>query len=165
VRARLRALKPDRTKKPERQYSARPYEFDRIPRRDARFPDPFNMGVNAEVFLYEEQFPPQPKTLMMFYKRLREIDVPEMMASIITETPNKPWDYYRDMTRQLWDEARPRHDGRGWFRPAWDRLAVPGNDSTTTWSLALNTQLKPIRAPCGSLFHRAGTHAQKWQTL
>jgi len=34
------------------------------------------MGVNAEVFLYDEQFPPEPKTLMMFYKRLREVDVP-----------------------------------------------------------------------------------------
>ena len=43
---------------------------------------------------------------MMYYKRLREIDVPEMMASIIAETPGKPWGYYRDMTRQLWDEAR-----------------------------------------------------------
>ena len=43
---------------------------------------------------------------MMFYKRLREIDVPEMMASIIAETPGKPWGYYRDMSRQLWDEAR-----------------------------------------------------------
>ena len=44
--------------------------------------------------------------MMMFYKRLREIDVPEMMATILTETPDKPWGYYRDMTRQLWDEAR-----------------------------------------------------------
>ena len=42
----------------------------------------------------------------MLYKRLREIDVPEMMASIIAETKGKPWDYYRDMSRQLWDEAR-----------------------------------------------------------
>ena len=43
---------------------------------------------------------------MMYYKRLREIDVPEMMASIIAETGDQPWAYYRDMTRQLWDEAR-----------------------------------------------------------
>ena len=50
--------------------------------------------------------PPNAKTLMMLFKRLREIDVPEMMASIITETKGKPWDYYRDMSRQLWDEAR-----------------------------------------------------------
>ncbi len=96
----------DPSPKPWRQYSAEPYQFDPIPKRDARFPDPYNMGVNAEAFLYDERFEPEPKTLMMFYKRLREIDVPEMMASIIHETPNKPWTYYRDMTRQLWDEAR-----------------------------------------------------------
>ena len=64
------------------------------------------MGVHAEAFLYDEKFPDLPKTLMMYYKRIREIDVPEMMASIIVETENKPWSYYADMTRQLWDEAR-----------------------------------------------------------
>src|SRR5262249_8819796 len=101
----------DGTKRPSSttikpSYSARPYEYDRVPKRDERFPDPYNMGVNAEAFLYDPKFPPQPKILMMFYKRLREVDVPEMMASIITETSGKPWAYYRDMTRQLWDEAR-----------------------------------------------------------
>ena len=65
----------------------------------------FNMGVNAEAFLYDDSKPAEIKVLMMFYKRLREIDVPEM-ASIITETKGKTWEYYRDMTRQLWDEAR-----------------------------------------------------------
>ena len=64
-----------------RIHSAKPYQYDRVPRRDERFPDPYNMGVNAEVFLYDKQFPPEPKTLMMFYKRLREIDVPEMMVA------------------------------------------------------------------------------------
>ena len=56
------------------------------------------MGVNAEVFLYDKTMPVEPKTLMMYYKRLREIDVPEMMASIIAETGDQPWAYYRDMT-------------------------------------------------------------------
>src|SRR5437870_3116846 len=92
--------------KVQRRHSAKPYKYDPVPKRDTRFPDPFNMAVNAEVFLYDDKYPPEPKTLMMFYKRLREVDVPEMMASIITETPGKPWGYYRDMTRQLWDEAR-----------------------------------------------------------
>ncbi len=54
-----------------------------MPKRDERFPDPYNMGVNAEVFLYDETQAGRAKMLMMFYKRLREIDVPEMMASII----------------------------------------------------------------------------------
>ena len=138
----------DGTKEPSAQkiqalYSARPYEYDRVPRRDERFPDPYNMGVNAEVFLYEQKFPPQPKTLMMFYKRLREVDVPEMMASIITETTGKPWGYYRDMTRQLWDEARHAMMGEVGFASLgidWANQVM----INYTWSLALNTQLKPI---------------------
>jgi hypothetical protein len=126
-----------------RQFSAQPYQFDGRPKRDERFPDPYNMGVNAEAFLYDPAFPPAPKTLMMFYKRLREIDVPEMMASIIVETPGKPWDYYRDMTRQLWDEARHAMMGEVGFVNLgidWPRDVMVN----FTWALALNTQLKPI---------------------
>src|SRR6266446_6825570 len=126
-----------------RSHSDTPYKFDGRPRRDERFPDPYNMGVNAEVFLYDEKFAPEPKTLMMFYKRLREVDVPEMMAGIITETPDKPWDYYRDMTRQLWDEARHAMMGEVGFANLgidWPKNVM----INFTWSLALNTQLKPI---------------------
>jgi hypothetical protein len=126
----------------QRMRSANPYTYDRHPRRDDRFPDPYNMGVNAEAFLYDERFKPQPKTLMMFYKRLREIDVPEMMASIIVETDGKPWTYYRDMTRQLWDEARHAMMGEVGFANLgvdWRKAMI-----NFTWSLALNTQLKPI---------------------
>src|SRR6059036_1203451 len=126
-----------------RHHSAKPYRYDGRPKRDERFPDPYNMGVNAEVFLYDEKFPPQPKTLMMFYKRLREVDVPEMMASIITETSDKPWPYYRDMTRQLWDEARHAMMGEVGFANLgidWPRKVMINH----TWSLALNTQFKPI---------------------
>jgi hypothetical protein len=128
---------------PVRLFSAVPRPFDSVPRRDERFPDPYNMGAHAEAFLYDPKFPPGPKTLMMYYKRLREIDVPEMMASIIAETKGKPWGYYHDMTRQLWDEARHAMMGEVGFVHAgidWPRL-VPIN---FTWSLALNTQLTPI---------------------
>ncbi len=126
-----------------RQHSATPYQYDPVPRRDERFPDPYNMGVNAEVFLYDPQWPAQPKTLMMFYKRLREIDVPEMMAGIIAETLDKPWDYYRDLSRQLWDEARHAMMGEVGFvnlEIDWPRQVMVN----FTWSLALNTQLTPI---------------------
>ncbi len=125
-----------------RDHSATPFEYDGVPHRDGRFPDPYNMGVNAEVFLYDEEMPAKPKTLMMYYKRLREIDVPEMMASIIAETPDKKWGYYQDMTRQLWDEARHAMMGEVGFVAAgvdWNKVMV-----NFTWSLALNTQLTPI---------------------
>ena len=139
----LDGVDPAATKQPVRQYSAKPYKFDPVPRRDSRFPDPYNMAVNAEVFLYDDAYPPEPKTLMMFYKRLREVDVPEMMASIITETKDKNWGYYRDMTRQLWDEARHAMMGEVGFAALgidWPSKVM----INFTWSLALNTQLKPI---------------------
>lgn len=123
-----------------RRFSATPYEYDPVPKRDARFPDPYNMGVNAEVFLHDPQMPAAPKCLMMYYRRIREIDVPEMMSSIITETPAKPWTYYRDMTRQLWDEARHGMMGEVGFVDLgidWQKVMI-----NFTWSLGLNTQLE-----------------------
>lgn len=127
----------------ERRYSANPPPYDPVPRRDGRFPDPYNMGVHAEAFLYDEAMPVEPKTLMLYYKRLREIDVPEMMASILAQTPDKPWGYVADMTRQLWDEARHAMMGEvGFVRAGLDwRELVKVN---FTWSLALNTQLEPL---------------------
>jgi hypothetical protein len=126
----------------KRQHSAKPYVYDPVPRRDDRFQDLYNQGVNAESFLYNPDYPPQPKTLMMLYKRLREIDVPEMMASIIHETKGKPWGYYRDMSRQLWDEARHAMMGEVGFVALgidWTQVRITHN-----WSLRLNTECTPL---------------------
>jgi hypothetical protein len=127
---------------PIRFYSSVAFVYNSEPIRDERFPDPYNMGVNAEVFLYDEMKPAELKVLMMFYKRLREIDVPEMMSSIIFETKGKPWGYYRDMTRQLWDEARHAMMGETGFVSLgldWSKLVM----INSTWSRTLNAQLKP----------------------
>ncbi|MGH7215215.1 MAG: hypothetical protein ACREIT_10680, partial [Tepidisphaeraceae bacterium] len=127
----------------QRIHSAKPYEYDRVPKRDERFPDIWNQGVNAESFLYNEKFPPQAKTLMLYFKRLREIDVPEMMASIIHEQPGKPWGYYRDMTRQLWDEARHAMMGEVGFAKLgidWGKQVM----ITVNWSHQLNTECSPM---------------------
>jgi hypothetical protein len=128
----------------ERRYSATPYQYDSIPKRDERFADPWNQGVNAESFLYNEAFPAKAKALMMLYKRLREIDVPEMMAAIITQTPGKPWGYYRDMSRQLWDEARHAMMGEVGFVALgvdWTKARI-----TFNWSYRLNTECTPLEA-------------------
>ncbi|HLW03214.1 MAG TPA: hypothetical protein VKT82_31495 [Ktedonobacterales bacterium] len=126
----------------QRRFSAQPYVYDGRPRRDERFQDPYNMGVNAEAFLYDEHFAPQAKVLMMFFKRMREIDVPEMMASIITETSGKPWEYYQEMSRQVWDEARHALMGEvGLVSLGLDWRKIAFN---FTWSLTLNTELTPL---------------------
>jgi hypothetical protein len=126
----------------ERLHSATPYVYDPVPRRDERFQDLFNQSVNAEAFLYSAQIDARPKTLMMLFKRMREIDVPEMMASIITETKGKPWGYYLDMSRQLWDESRHAMMGEVGFVALgvdWTQARITHN-----WSLRLNTECTPL---------------------
>ncbi len=126
----------------ERLYSITPYVFDPVPQRDARYQDLFNQGVNAEAFLYDPDFDARAKALMMLFKRIREIDVPEMMASIIVETRDQPWGYYRDMTRQLWDEARHAMMGEVGFVASgvnWTQARITHN-----WSLRLNTECTPL---------------------
>lgn len=126
---------------PARMYSAKPYVYDPIPKRDERWQDLWNQGVNPEAFMYDPAQPTKPKALMMLFKRLREIDVPEMMASILTETKGKPWKFYRDMSRQLWDEARHAMMGEVGFVALgvdWTKARVTHN-----WSLRLNTECTP----------------------
>lgn len=126
----------------KRMFSVTPYKYDGVPKRDERFRDLYNMGVNAEAFLFDASVPPLPKSIMLYFKRMREIDVPEVMSSILSETPGKPWEYYRAMTRQLWDEARHAMMGEtGFVSMGIDWTKIPLN---FTWSLGLNTKLSPL---------------------
>ena len=71
-----------------------------------------------------------------------QIDKPEVMAGILAQTKGKPWEYYRDMTRQLWDEARHAMMGETGFLSLglnWPQLVM----INSTWSYALNKQLTP----------------------
>lgn len=135
---------------PEPMYSREPYCFVKEPRRDERFQDCFNAGVNPEAFLYDERFSPRDKTLMMYYKRIRELDVPEMMASILVELgPEEPWEFHQEMMRQLWDEARHAMMGEvGFAAQGLDWRKIPIN---FTWSRNLNLQLN-ARERHGVLF-------------
>ena len=125
---------------PTRWHSKTPYQYEAEPCRDERFQDSFNAGVNPEAFLYDERFSPQDKTLMMYYKRIREIDVPEMMASILVQLrSDEPWEFHQEMSRQLWDEARHAMMGEvGFVANGIDWRQIPIN---FTWSRNLNTQL------------------------
>jgi hypothetical protein len=83
-----------------------PYEMKASPRRDERFQDPFNRSAQIDEYYRDEARDPRERVLALIYKRIREMDVPEWMAPIVYKRRGKPWDYYVDMTRQLWDEAR-----------------------------------------------------------
>jgi hypothetical protein len=76
------------------------------PRRDDRFRGQYNFVFPPHVVYNRPGVPPQERNLALLCKRALEMDVPEMMASFMTERTDQPWEFYRDYSRQLWDEAR-----------------------------------------------------------
>lgn len=85
------------------------------PRRDSRSGEIYNFHYRANDVYLDQEADGDERVLALMYKRFHEMDVPEMMASILLQTPGKPWEYYRDMARQLWDEARHAMMGEVWF--------------------------------------------------
>lgn len=82
--------------------ATRPFE----PRRDHRFLESYNFNFpphNIKPLAYVSV---EERNLALLCKRLLEMDVPEMMASIVTERADQPWEFQLDYRRQLWDEAR-----------------------------------------------------------
>ncbi len=136
----LSGTDPESSDTPQPIYSGKPIAPEKEPKRDDRFQDSYNAGVNPEAFLYDPRFSARDKTLMMYYKRIREIDVPEMMATILAElTDDEPWKFHMEMSRQLWDEARHAMMGEVGFNALgidWSNIPI-----NFTWSRNLNLQL------------------------
>jgi len=76
------------------------------PRRDARFHGRYNFEFAPHIVYSMPDVPADERNLALLCKRALEMDVPEMMASFMTERGDQPWEFYRDYSRQLWDEAR-----------------------------------------------------------
>ena len=83
----------------ERQRSTRPFEIA----RQAGSP-------SAADTVWDYIKPPMEDTsgyfLYMLGIRLSEINVAEGLAVVMYETPDKPWEFYHDLSRHLWDELR-----------------------------------------------------------
>ena len=76
------------------------------PRRDDRFRGQYNFEFAPHLVYNMPDVPVDERNLALLCKRALEMDVPEMMASFMTERTDQPWEFYRDYSRQLWDEAR-----------------------------------------------------------
>ncbi len=128
----------------EPRWDGLPYEMDAEPRRDDRFVDPFNMTARIDDYAADESLPADERTWALAYKRLREMDVPEMMAPIIYKTRGKPWAYYHDLARQLWDEARHAMMGE----VSLVSLGIPfyAYPILITFSTTLNLECTPLEA-------------------
>jgi bacterioferritin (cytochrome b1) len=121
------------------------YVPDFTPQRDDRFDHRWNFVFPCHAVAKTEGVPPDERTLALMCKRALEIDVPEAMARMIAEAEGEPWEYYVEMCRQLWDEARHAMMGGIYFEHKgidWKKnIALhPG------FSLRLNLDLTPQQA-------------------
>lgn len=83
-----------------------PREPDFTPKRDVRFKGPYNFEFPPHDVYNMPGVPADERNLALLCKRTLEMDVPEMMASFMTQRADQSWEFYRDYSRQLWDEAR-----------------------------------------------------------
>jgi hypothetical protein len=120
------------------------YEMDVDPRRDERFRDGFNNSGKVGRRLRDASLPTDERAFALVYKRLLEMDVPEMMAPILYRTEGKPWEYYADLSRQLWDEARHAIMGE----VGVEALGMPFHryPIDRKFSALLNTRFTPLEA-------------------
>jgi hypothetical protein len=120
------------------------YAIDPQPRRDGRFTDVFNATARIDEYYADDGVSPDERSLALAYKRLREMDVPEWMAPIIIAAEGKPWEYYRDLGRQLWDETRHAMMGE----TALVAAQVPFYEYPIDMagSVSLNTEFTPFEA-------------------
>jgi len=82
------------------------YQMEIEPKRDGRFRDVFNTSEPAHSVYQDESKAPDERMFALIYKRLREMGVPEYLSAVMYRTRGKPWEYYVDLARQVWDEAR-----------------------------------------------------------
>lgn len=119
------------------------YEGRFHPRRDTRFAGSYNFEFPPHVVYSMPNVPADERNLALLCKRALEMDVPEMMASFMTERAGEPWEFYRDYARQLWDEARHAMMGTVAFEAKgidWKK-EIPLNVS---FALRLNLHATPM---------------------
>jgi hypothetical protein len=105
----------------------RPFVPDLTPRRDQRFHGLFDTSIPADTIYGDESRDIQERNLALLFKRVREMDVPEAIAGILAESPHKSWNFYREMFRQMWDEARHALLGQAALEARgvdWTRLPI-----------------------------------------
>ena len=120
-------------------------EFARMSSRRARFSNLFDTSTPADIVYLDEAREADERNAALMFKRLREMDVPEVIAGIVAEhwagernagERGRPWAYYTAMLRQMWDEARHAMLGQALMESRGiDWTALPIN-VTFSWKLA-----------------------------
>lgn len=115
---------------------------DWTPRRDDRFHGQYEFEFPPHVIYNDPRVPADERNLALLAKRTLEMDVPEMMASILIERTEAPWEFQLDFSRQLWDEMRHAMMGSVAFEARgvdWTRIPL-----NVGFSLRLNLHATPL---------------------
>jgi hypothetical protein len=119
-----------------------PFAPDFHPRRDERFRGRYAFDFPPHVVFNESGVPADERNLALLCKRTLEMDVPEMMASFLSERTDQPWEFYLDYSRQLWDECRHAMMGTVAFEAKGvDWTTIPLNIG---FGLRLNLYATPV---------------------
>ena len=120
------------------------FQPDFFPRRDERFESQWNFVFPPHEVARMDGVPADEKTLALMCKRALDMDVPEVMARMMLEAKSQPWDYYMQMSRQLWDEARHAMMGTVYLEAHgvdWRKIPIHAG-----FSLRLNQHLNAVEA-------------------
>ena len=134
--------RPDRSPALPAPRATAPFVPDFHPRRDARFTGQYDFDFPPHVLYNDPRVPPDERNLALLAKRTLEMDVPEMMASILVERADQPWEFQLDYSRQLWDETRHAMMGSVAFEARgvdWSRIPL-----NLGFSLRLNLHATPL---------------------
>jgi hypothetical protein len=122
--------------------ASQPFEPDLHPRRDPRFAGRYNFEFPPHVVYNDPKVPADERNLALLCKRTLEMDVPEMMASIMVQRADQPWEFQLDYSRQLWDEMRHAMMGSVAFEARGvDWSSIPLN---VGFALRLNLFADPV---------------------
>lgn len=119
-----------------------PFVPDFHPRRDPRFIGRHEFEFPPHAIYNDPRVPADERNLALLAKRTLEMDVPELMASIMVERAGQPWEFHLDYSRQLWDECRHAMMGSVAFEARgvdWSRIPL-----NIGFSLRLNLHATPL---------------------
>lgn len=111
--------------------------ISQVPLRDARF----KRVWNSRGVVPEAERPVHERIWWMMNVRLNEMHVSELIASVIAEWKEQPWEFYHDLARHLWDETR--HCMLGEIAFASQGIDFTGIPTHTGFAEYPNTQLPP----------------------
>lgn len=121
------------------------YKMNVIPQRDKRFTNSFDQSHWKYIHgAIDTTLDKDECAFALIYRRLREMDVPEYMGPMIYYAEGRPWEYYVDMSRQLWDEAR--HAMMGEVGLYANGMAFYEYPVELEGSVALNSHFSPLEA-------------------